>query len=104
MIDALTLATRLEKAGMPHGQATETAAAIRDSLKDDYATVQDLESLKVELRADLRSLEGRLDGRFQSAESKLEAKIFDAQTSMVKWFAGMMVVQVGVIVGLLRLL
>ena len=82
-IDALKLANEFEAAGLPHEQAAKMAAAIRDSLGAGHlVTKQDLSELESRLQASISALEARL----------------------IRWFATALLVQGGVIVGLIKLL
>jgi hypothetical protein len=65
------------------------ARAIRDHASETLAT-----------KADLRELELRMEARF----AQLEQKIAEAQTSMIKWFTGIVVAQGAAIVALIKLL
>jgi hypothetical protein len=88
-IDALGLAEDFEKAGFSRDQALGMARAIRDHASETLAT-----------KADLRELELRMEARF----AQLEQKIAEAQTSMIKWFTGIVVAQGAAIVALIKLL
>ncbi|HEX3210635.1 MAG TPA: hypothetical protein VHQ91_14705 [Geminicoccaceae bacterium] len=88
-IDALGLAEDFEKAGFSRDQALGMARAIRDHASETLAT-----------KADLRELELRMEARF----AQLEQKIAEAQTSMIKWFTGIMIAQGAAIVALIKLL
>jgi hypothetical protein len=88
-IDALGLAEDFEKAGFSRDQALGMARAIRDHASETLAT-----------KADLRELELRMEARF----AQLEQKIAEAQTSMIKWFTGLMIAQGAAIVALIKLL
>ena len=88
-IDALGLAEDLEQAGFPRDQAHSVARAIRDRTGESLAS-----------KSDLRELEHRLEIRL----AQVEQKIADTQTSMIKWFTGVMVAQAAAIVALVKLL
>jgi hypothetical protein len=88
-IDALGLAEDFEKAGFSRDQALGMARAIRDHASETLA-----------IKADLRELKLRMEARF----AQLEQKIAEAQTSMIKWFTGIMIAQGAAIVALIKLL
>jgi hypothetical protein len=89
MIDALGLAEDLEQAGFPRDQAHGLARALRDRTAADLA-----------VKSDLRELELRLEARL----TQIGQKIADAQIAMIKWFAGVMIVQAAALVALIKLL
>jgi len=88
-VDALGLAEDFEKAGFSRDQALGMARAIRDHASETLAT-----------KADLREFELRLETRF----AQLEQNFAEAQTSMIKWFTGIMIAQGAAIVALIKLL
>ena len=82
IFDTLAYAEKLTSAGMPEKQAKAIAEAQADilskSLLDSVAT-----------KADLKELEARIDIKMNQLEIRL-----------IKWFAGLFIVQIGVTVGI----
>jgi hypothetical protein len=83
IFDTLSYAEKLTEAGMPEKQAKVMAEAQADimskSLLDFIATKADLKELKTEIDLKMNQLEIRL----------------------IKWFAGLFIVQIGVTVGII---
>ena len=82
IFDTLSYAEKLTGAGMPEKQAKVMAEAQADilskSLMDSIAT-----------KADLKELETRIDVKMNQLEIRL-----------IKWFAGLFILQIGVTVGI----
>ncbi|MCL4322768.1 MAG: CCDC90 family protein [Deltaproteobacteria bacterium] len=82
IFDTLAYAEKLTSAGMPEKQAKAIAEAQADilskSILDNVAT-----------KADIKEL-----------ETKMEIKMKDLEIRLIKWFAGLFIVQIGVTVGI----
>jgi hypothetical protein len=88
--DTLKFAETLKAHGVPDEQAKGIAEAFRDAAgSGDFATKRDIETV----RQDVRELEMRLD-----------ARISDIKFDMVKWMAGMLLAQAGLVAALVKLL
>ena len=81
--DTLQFVRRLKAAGFAEPQAEALTEAVKDAVV----------SAEVVTKADLRE-----------AEARLEAKLEAATASLVKWLAGLLLVQAGVVAALVRLL
>ncbi len=82
IFDTLSYAEKLTNAGMPEKQARVMAEAQADILSKSL-----LDS--VAKKADLKELEARIDIKMNQLEIRL-----------IKWFAGLFIVQIGVTVGI----
>ncbi len=92
--DTLKFVNRLTSAGVPEAYARAEAEALVDVLgAQELATKLDIAAVK----ADLIALEQRLD-------YKLEAKINDAKAEIIKWMAGLMIAQAGLVAALVKML
>lgn len=88
--DTLKFVETLKSHGVPDEQAKGIAEAFRDAAGDSEIASQD-DIARV--RQDLRELELRMD-----------AKISDIKFDMVKWIAGMLLAQAGLVAALVKLL
>jgi hypothetical protein len=80
----------LQDAGFEQKQAEAVSTAFRQASGEaELATGQDID----DLRRDMREMEIRL-----------ETKISDVKYDMVKWIAGMLLVQAGLVAALVKLL
>jgi hypothetical protein len=81
--DTLKFVRTLKAAGVPEGQAEAFSEAFKDAQSDaEIATKHDLKEL----------------------ELRLEAKINEVKYDMVKWIAGMLIAQAGLVAALVKLL
>lgn len=81
--DTLKFVRRLQNAGVPESQAEAFAEAFRDAQSQvDLTTRSDLIELEMRLRTDLGSLKAEI----------------------IKWVAGMLLVQAGIVAALVKLL
>ncbi len=87
------LAKRLKEAGFTEQQAEALAAAEAELIENNLATKRDLQELEVALKKDIKELELRL-----------EAKINELNFDLVKWIAGLLLAQAGLIAALVKLL
>ncbi len=84
IFDTLAYSEKLTNAGMPEKQAKVLAEAQADILSK---SILNLDS--VATKADLKEL-----------EAKIDIKINQLEIRLIKWFAGLFIVQVGVTVGI----
>ena len=92
--DTLKFVEHLERSGISHDHAKAEVEALGAALSEtfgvkEYATKQDLTELELRINTKL---------------ALLEVKIGYIKYDMVKWFAGMMLVQAGAIAALVKLL
>lgn len=83
--DTLELVARLKTAGFQQEQAEAVVRAIAEA-HDSIVSRE------------------YLDMSIKNLESRLEVKISDVKSEMIKWFAGMMLAQAGLIAALVKLL
>jgi len=88
--DTLKFVETLIRHGVPDEQAKGIAEAFKDAQAEGEIATQDDITL---VRQDIRELELRMD-----------AKISDIKFDMVKWMAGMLLAQAGLIAALVKLL
>ena len=76
-------------------------AAVNTDLKTDVAAIRaDLAAVKAELKADLAGLESRVDIKL----ADLRTALFEVKADLLKWVIGLILVQGGVVVALIKLL
>lgn len=85
--DTLKYVERLTAAGMPEQHAKAEAEALRDALGD---------------MIELKNLATKED--INTAKAELEARISDAKADIVKWMAGLMLAQAGLVAALIKLI
>lgn len=80
----------LQDAGFEQPQAEAVASAFKAaSSQAEIATKQDIEIVRRDIR---------------ESELRLEAKISDIKYDLIKWIAGMLLAQVGIVAALVKLL
>ncbi len=89
IFDTLAYAEKLIAAGMPEKQAKAFSEAqaevLSKSILSEVATKADLKELENATKADLK---------------ELEIKMKDLEIRLIKWFAGLFIIQVGITVGI----
>ncbi|WP_068636749.1 hypothetical protein [Thauera butanivorans] len=85
--DTLKYVERLTAAGLPEKQAKAEAEALRDALGD---------------LVEMRSLATKEDVNILRAE--IETKISDAKADIIKWIAGLLLAQAGLVTALVKLI
>lgn len=80
----------LQDAGFERPQAEAVASAFKDaSSQAEIATQNDIELVRRDIR---------------ESELRLEAKISDIKYDLIKWIAGMLLAQIGIVAALVKLL
>ena len=98
-LDTHRIVKRLMEAGFSDAQAETVTDVVRE------ARVSDISDLVT--KADLVASEARIEARISAVEPKIssvEAKISDAKADIIKWVIGLLFVQGGIVVSLIRLL
>ncbi|THF67228.1 DUF1640 domain-containing protein [Pseudothauera nasutitermitis] len=85
--DTLKYVERLKAAGLPEQHAKAEAEALRDALGD---------------LVEMRSLATKEDVNVLRAE--IETKISDAKADIIKWMAGLLLAQAGLVTALVKLI
>ncbi len=107
-MNSAPLARRRQEAG---GDYAQMAEALNDEITVELATKSDLRALEgalkteiTELRTELRTEIGGVRTELARTRGELEGKIENAKAEIIKWVAGMMLVHLVAVVGLVRLL
>jgi RNA-splicing ligase RtcB len=102
---------RLINAGFTEKQAEEQTHLLSDTLRDviesSLATKSDIKEVErkiKEVEKEIKEVELRLQKEIKETELKLELKIVQAKTEILKWVAGFLLAQTGVIAALVKLL
>ena len=98
-LDTHRIVKRLMEAGFSDAQAETVTDVVRE------ARVSDISDLVT--KADLVASEARIEARISAVEPKIssvETKISDAKADIIKWVIGLLFVQGGIVVSLIRLL
>lgn len=111
MIDTLALADAWTAAGVPEKQAQNMARALSRSLAENAASKGDLVEAVQELRHEIQMVDQRLRAEIQVAEQRLRQEIEKVRAELHKemrelaWrMAGLLMLQAGAIVTLMKLL
>ena len=91
------------QAGFSDTQAETVTDVVREARERDIselATKADLAAVKAELKADLAGLESRVDIKL----ADLRTALFEVKADLLKWVIGLILVQGGVVVALIKLL
>ena len=91
--DTLAFVKRLKNAGIDETQAEIQVQAINQALSDFQST----RLSELATRADL-------EGATSLLKAELQAEIASSKTEIIKWVAGMLVIQAGVVPTLVKLL
>lgn len=112
--DTHRVVKRLTEAGFSEPQAETVTDVLREArqselsdlaTKSDLALVTaDLAETKAELKADIALLRSEMLGEIGKLRSDLRAEIAESRAETLKWMIGLLLVQGGLIVGILRLL
>ena len=101
-LDTLAAVKRLKAAHFEEPQAEALAELLREREQLQFmalATKADLEQLASGTKAGLERLASGTKADLERLEHKLRAAISDSQTSMIKWFTGVMLAQgLGIVV------
>ncbi|HEY0295372.1 MAG TPA: hypothetical protein VGC69_08600 [Bordetella sp.] len=93
--DTLKIVERLERGGFTREQAKTQAEVLADVINPDalgFATRQDLQDVRGELRNELHEVEYRLVARITTVEHKLEnfQKATEGKFNLLYWMMGFM--------------
>ncbi len=102
-LDTHRLVKRLVAVGFSDEQAETVTDVVREGREADYsnlATKSDLAAVK----SDLAAVATQLRTEMGAMESRLNASISEAKADLLKWVIGLLLVQGGAVVTLIRLL
>jgi hypothetical protein len=99
-IDTLSIYERLKKTKNTDSLAHEIAEIFKEVTEDKLATKADMKMLQ----ADLQHTEIRLQADLKQTELKLQKEISQSKVDMIRWVAGMLLAQAGLITTLNKLL
>jgi hypothetical protein len=95
--DTLAVFERLKSADLPETAAKEIAEVLKDVMETNLVTKADLDLA-------LERTKNELYVALERVKTELEIKIERTKADLVRWVAGLMVAQAGVIVALIKLL
>ncbi len=125
IFDTLKFSQRLKEAGAPSAQAEATAEVLSEIFAvnlQELATKEDLHAVKVELRHEMRAVKDELrheisdlrkdiDLKFEQTTSTLRGEISglreevsNSKFELIKWFVGISITQIGLIIAILKFL
>ena len=118
IFDTLKFSQRLKEAGAPSAQAEATAEVLSEIFADnlqELATKEGLRAVKVELRHEIHAVKDELrheisdlrkdiDLKFEQTTSTLRGNISDSKFELIKWFVGISITQIGLIIAILKFL
>ena len=103
--DTLACAKKLKQSGIAENHAealTETMSQVFET--KNVATKQDIKILEASTKQDIKALEASTTIAIKNLEASTKVSISESKTETIKWVAGMMMVQTGVIVSALMAL
>jgi hypothetical protein len=118
-MDTLRIYERLKKANAGEELAKEVAELFRETAEERLASKNDLKNTEAALKTDVKNTELRLQNDLEKTKiefknelkqtefrikSELEAKIAQSKAEIIKWVAGLLLAQTGVIAALVKLL
>jgi hypothetical protein len=90
--NSLTYARKLKEVGFTDSQAEVQAEALASIVESELATQRDLKETEAALKRDIKEVEARL-----------EAKLAETKAELIKWLVGLLFVQAGFIIAMLKL-
>lgn len=98
--DTFTYAEGLKNSGIPEEHVKALTQELTKALKsEDLATKQDIENLATATKQDIKDL--AVSTKIEMAE--LSKEIEKTKTDMIKWVAGILVAQAGLIIAAIKL-
>jgi adenylosuccinate lyase len=88
----LAYAKKLKEVGFTESQAEVQATTLASVVESEFATQQDLKETEAALKRDIKDVEARL-----------EAKLAETKAELIKWLVGLLFVQAGFIIAMLKL-
>ena len=106
-LDTHRMIKRLTQAGFTEPQAETFVDVVREARDFDVAslaTKADLAAGLAELRAELNATIAAQGAGLRAEMVRLEASVANGKAGLLKWMIGLILLQGGVVVGLIRLL
>ena len=91
--DTLAYAQRLKKVGVPEAQAEVQAQTFAEIIDNNLATKTDLKAESNDIRKEILA-----------TKTDLKKEIKELELRLIRWFAGFMLAQTGLIAALVKLL
>jgi len=107
-VNTLHIYERLKKAKSFEAQAREVADIIGNLVTDQLATKIDLKNTELMLKNDLEKtkleIKAEVESKVEKAKLELKADIAQSKSETIKWVAGLLLAQAGLITALGKLL
>lgn len=129
IFDTLKAFNRLKEAGIPSAHAEAGAEVLSEIFADnlqELVTKEDLHAVKVELQHEMHAVKSELqheihavkselrheisdlrkdiDLKLEQTTSTLRSNISDSKFELIKWFVGISITQIGLIIAILKFL
>ncbi len=120
LFDTLKYVERLKATGVPEAQAKAEAEVLSEALAEAFSTrdlvtrdhldhrIQEVRTEIQELRGDLRTeiheVRGDLRTEIHEVRGDLRTEIQSVRADLIRWMAGLMLAQAGLVVSLIKLL
>lgn len=125
-IDTLNIYNRLKASGLAEESARGIAEIFRETMEENLASkndikttesnltkyiesvrselTKDIESVRAELKKDIELLRSETQKDIELLRAEIRKEIAESKSSTIKWVAGMLLVQAGFIVALIKFL
>ncbi|RLC11734.1 MAG: hypothetical protein DRH43_03445 [Deltaproteobacteria bacterium] len=103
-IDTLNIYSRLKSTGLPEESAREIAEVFRETIDEKLANKNDLKTTESNLTKYIESVRAELKKDIELLRSELRREIAESKAGTIRWVAGMLVAQAGLIATLVKLL
>ena len=115
IVDTLNIYQRLKSANLNDEAAKEIAEVIKDVTESGLVTTihfdKTIEITKLEFQKEIETTKAELQKEIETAKAELQkeieitrAEIYKSKADILKWVAGMLVAQTGIIAALVKLL
>lgn len=101
--NSLTYARKLKEVGFTESQAEVQAEALASIVESELASARDLKETEAALKRDIKDVETALKRDIKEVEARLEAKLAETKAELIKWLVGLLFVQAGFIIAMLKL-
>jgi hypothetical protein len=103
-MDSLKIYERLKNAKFDEAKAKELASIFSLFAETSPASKQDLRETELQMVREMKEIDAKLTKEMKDMELRLSKEIEGIRSSTVRWVAGLMLVNTGLMVSMLKLL